>query len=224
MQWAIDTLLNEHPEPAIVGDGCGEATFPSLQALHDASHAVEMVRELTAHEARDAANSWSSGGDGDITDGGSGTTVRRHHGSWPQSPPSSLIRRALPPSNNTNLPLVSWNFVTGSAQPGSGAMVEDAAAPPPRSLPEPAHGSPPPTRRRASLRSLGAASPASYARDHIIAERKRREKINKRLIELSTVIPDLKKVPQEHCSPCSPQPPNPCTDRLQRIVMQLLIN
>ena len=72
MQWAIDTLLNEHPEPAIVGDGCGEATFPSLQALRDASHAVEMVRELTAHEARDAANSWSSG-DGDITDGGSGS-------------------------------------------------------------------------------------------------------------------------------------------------------
>ena len=37
MQWAIDTLLNEHPEPAIVGDGCSEATFPSLQALRDAS-------------------------------------------------------------------------------------------------------------------------------------------------------------------------------------------
>jgi len=235
MQWAIDTLLNEHPEPAIIGDGGGEATFPSLQALRDASHAVEMVRELTADEAHhDAANSWSSG-DGDITDGsgGGGTTVRAPaaardgHGSWPQSP--SSFRRAPPRSGNTNnLPLVSWNFVTGSAQPaGSGGMVvEEAAAPPPRSFPEPAHhghGSPPPTGR-ASLRSQGAASSASYAPDHIIAERKRREKINKRLIELSTVIPDLKKVPQEHCSPCSPQPPNPCTDRLQRIVMQLLIN
>ncbi|PUZ63941.1 hypothetical protein GQ55_3G106100 [Panicum hallii var. hallii] len=196
MQWAMDTLLNEHPEPAIIGDGCGdgEATFPSLQALRDASHAVEMVRELMADEAHDAANSWSSG-DGDITDG-SGTTVRApaaarddNHGSWPQSQCS--FRRAPPPSSNTKLPLVSWNFVTGSAQPGSGGMVEEGAAP--RSLPEPAHVSPPPTRR-ASLRSLGAASSASYAPDHIIAERKRREKINKRLIELSTVIPGLKKM------------------------------
>jgi hypothetical protein len=33
-----------------------------------------------------------------------------------------------------------------------------------------------------------------YAQDHIIAERKRREKINHHFIELSTVIPDLKKV------------------------------
>jgi hypothetical protein len=30
--------------------------------------------------------------------------------------------------------------------------------------------------------------------DHIIAERRRREKINQRFIELSTVIPGLKKV------------------------------
>jgi len=35
---------------------------------------------------------------------------------------------------------------------------------------------------------------APYAQDHIIAERKRREKINQRFIELSTVIPGLKKV------------------------------
>ncbi|RLN28403.1 transcription factor bHLH18-like [Panicum miliaceum] len=185
MQWAMDTLLNEHPEPAIIGDG--EATFPSLQALRDASHAVEMVRELMADdEAHAAANSWSSG-DGDITDGGSGTVpapaaVRDSHGSF---------RRAPPPSSNTNLPLVSWNFVTGSAQPGSGGTVEEAATP--RSLfPEPATGHR--RRPRASLRSLGAASSASYAPDHIIAERKRREKINRRLIELSTVIPGLKKM------------------------------
>ena len=33
-----------------------------------------------------------------------------------------------------------------------------------------------------------------YAQDHIIAERKRREKINRRFIKLSAVIPNLKKV------------------------------
>jgi hypothetical protein len=41
---------------------------------------------------------------------------------------------------------------------------------------------------------MGAPSSASCTPDHIVAERKRREKINKRLIELSTVIPGLKKV------------------------------
>ncbi|TKW24526.1 hypothetical protein SEVIR_3G056400v4 [Setaria viridis] len=187
MQWAMDTLLNEHPEPAI-GDGCGETTFPSLQAMRDASLAVEMVRELMADEAN-AANSWSSG-DGDITDDGSTVpapdATRDCYGSFRRAPPP------LPSSSSTNLPVVSWNFVTGSAQPGTGngGMLEGTAAP--RSLPELVHGSPP--TKRTSPKSSGAASSASYAPDHIVAERKRREKINKRLIELSTVIPGLKKM------------------------------
>ncbi|OEL23912.1 hypothetical protein BAE44_0015069 [Dichanthelium oligosanthes] len=194
MQWAMDTLLHEHPEPA-VDSGCGETTFPSLQALRDASDAVEMVRELMADEAH-AANSWSSG-DGDITDGGGGggtvpapAAAMECYSSWPQSP-NSFRRAPPPPSNNNNLQAVSWNFVTGSAQPGNDGMVEETT---PRSLPEVVHGSLP-TRRTSPKRS-GVASSASYAPDHIIAERKRREKINKRLIELSTVIPGLKKVPQ----------------------------
>ncbi|CAN6235636.1 unnamed protein product [Urochloa humidicola] len=37
------------------------------------------------------------------------------------------------------------------------------------------------------------SSAAPYARDHTIAERKRREKISQRLVELSTVIPGLRK-------------------------------
>ncbi|KAF8762680.1 hypothetical protein HU200_009209 [Digitaria exilis] len=163
MQWAMDTLLSDHPEPAAFVDGCGgETTFPSLQALRDASHAVEMVRELMADDEALAANSWSSG-DGDA-------------------------------SSSTNPPPMSWNFVTGSAQPGSGANIVEEAVVAPRSVPpELVPGSPP--TRRPSLKSLGAASSASaYAPDHIIAERKRREKINKRLIELSTVIPGLKKM------------------------------
>uniref|UniRef100_J3LRH7 BHLH domain-containing protein n=1 Tax=Oryza brachyantha TaxID=4533 RepID=J3LRH7_ORYBR len=40
----------------------------------------------------------------------------------------------------------------------------------------------------------GPSSAAPYAQEHIIAERKRREKINQRFIELSTVIPGLKKM------------------------------
>nr|CAB3487123.1 unnamed protein product [Digitaria exilis] len=40
------------------------------------------------------------------------------------------------------------------------------------------------------LKSVGSM----YAQEHIIAERKRREKINQRFVELSTVIPGLKKM------------------------------
>ncbi|CAO2035101.1 unnamed protein product [Urochloa humidicola] len=42
LQWAMDTLQQEeHPVAAPAGDDCGEAgaTFPSLQALREASQA-----------------------------------------------------------------------------------------------------------------------------------------------------------------------------------------
>uniref|UniRef100_N1R0S6 Transcription factor bHLH25 n=1 Tax=Aegilops tauschii TaxID=37682 RepID=N1R0S6_AEGTA len=52
----------------------------------------------------------------------------------------------------------------------------------------------PPPSRRASAKSAARAGHAPYAQDHIMAERKRREKINRRFIELSTVIPGLKKM------------------------------
>ncbi|CAL4980840.1 unnamed protein product [Urochloa decumbens] len=165
MQWAIDNLLNEDPEPPAVGD---ETTFPSLQALRDASRTVEMVRELVADEAR-AANTWSSG-NGDITDGGGSS-------GGGNVPTAESVRRTPPPPSST---VVSWNFVTGSAQPASGMLEE-------------AHRSPP--ARRTFRKSRRSSWPATtHTPDHIIAERKRREKINKRLIELATVIPGLKKM------------------------------
>jgi len=58
------------------------------------------------------------------------------------------------------------------------------------------HVSPP--ARRASAKISASSSSAPYSQDHIIAERKRREKINQRFIELSTVIPGLKKVQLIH--------------------------
>jgi len=228
VHWAMDTLLQEEEEEHAAVDGGDAVVFPSLQALRDASHAAEMVRELMAvaaaaetHDAA-AANSSPSGGSGDgggeVTDGGSSgatgtdpaapaTTAATDYygGSWPpQSPTSSSFARAPPPAppssnSNTILPTVSWNFVTGSAQPGSEGVLEEAAVPA-RSLPPPElaqrRRSPPPPRRAAHhpVRSMGAPSSASCTPDHIVAERKRREKINKRLIELSTVIPGLKKV------------------------------
>ncbi|XP_004986324.1 transcription factor bHLH25 [Setaria italica] len=155
MEWATNKLQHEHPGAAADND-FSEATFPSLQALREASHAAEMVQELVA--GVHAPNSWSSGD-------GVGDTAANH------------------------LPAI-WSFGATSAQPGSGSngMMEAPAA---RGQPDLVHG-PPPTRR-AGLRGLGSMS-ASYAQDHIIAERKRREKINQRFIELSTVIPGLKKM------------------------------
>ncbi|CAM0150243.1 unnamed protein product [Urochloa decumbens] len=196
MQWAMDTLLNDAP-------AIDETTFPSLQAMRDASHAVEMVRELLVDDDEaHPANSGSSSGDGDVTDGGNvvpagaPAAARDCHGKSRLKSPRSFVRRGPPPppGGSANLPAVSWNFVTGSAQAGSGGMLEEAAAAPPRSLPELALGSQSPPTKRTSPKSLGSTSSASYAPDHIIAERKRREKINKRLIELSTVIPGLKKM------------------------------
>ncbi|VAI26544.1 unnamed protein product [Triticum turgidum subsp. durum] len=54
----------------------------------------------------------------------------------------------------------------------------------------------PPVYGGAAGSSSGGSSAASPGpvQDHIIAERRRREKINQRFIELSTVIPNLKKM------------------------------
>ncbi|XP_066326980.1 transcription factor bHLH18-like [Miscanthus floridulus] len=172
MQWAMDTLQHENPAASVAGVAAdhgdfSEATFPSLKALREASQAAEMVQELIADAdvvVRHALNSWNSG------DGGGDTTA------------------------NYNVP-AGWNFggATSTQQPGRNGMTE-APALATRGLPPPdlVYG-PPPITRRAGLKSLGSMA-ASYAQDHIIAERKRREKINQRFIELSTVIPGLKKM------------------------------
>ena len=136
---ATNALQHEQRPPGLAAADLdfSEATFPSLQALREASHAAEMVQELITGGVH-APNSWSSGGGA-----------------------------------------ASWTFGATFAQPGSNGL---------RGLPDLGHGAPP--TRRAGVGSMSA----SYAQDHIIAERKRREKINQRFIELSTVIPGLKKV------------------------------
>ncbi|RWR84889.1 transcription factor bHLH18-like protein [Cinnamomum micranthum f. kanehirae] len=42
--------------------------------------------------------------------------------------------------------------------------------------------------------NMGTARPPSHTQDHIIAERKRREKLSQRFIALSAIVPGLKKV------------------------------
>lgn len=173
MQWAMATLQHDEDQAVDypIDDGRGGATFPSLRALREASsQAAEMIQEPLA-----AANSRCAGDGGTAAAGNniSGTAPRR------SSSGSAVIQ-----------PL-RWNFGAGAAAPPGrdGVPVPAEAAATGSLLPDLVYGSPP-TRRAAVLKSVGSI----YAQDHIIAERKRREKINQRFIELSTVIPGLKKV------------------------------
>ncbi|KAK3149750.1 hypothetical protein QOZ80_3AG0222140 [Eleusine coracana subsp. coracana] len=181
LQWAMTTLHHEHQQAVAVDDDCGEPIFPSLQALREASQAAEMVQELIA-EAH-PTNSWSS------SDGNNKLPPRAmDHNIWPASPNSE---RRVPSRSHggTNSP-VSWNFSAAAARPRNDELPAETAAAT-RGLSDPVNGSPP--ARRAGLKSSGSMAP-SYGQDHIIVERKRREKINQRFIELSSVIPGLKKM------------------------------
>ncbi|KAM3294987.1 hypothetical protein ACQJBY_037695 [Aegilops geniculata] len=191
MAWAMDTLEQEHPGPVVNGD-CGEAAFPSLQALREQC--------LVFEELITGANPASSGSSGETTDGSAGfggnfsSPAAMEHDVGPPSPPTSA-RCAPRLSGNggcTSLPVTSWNFCAASTLPASDGAL-DSAGP---VIPETVYGSQP--TRRAAARSPTGTGPVSsgppYAQDHIMAERKRREKINQRFIELSTVIPGLKKM------------------------------
>uniref|UniRef100_A0ACD5X2T2 Uncharacterized protein n=1 Tax=Avena sativa TaxID=4498 RepID=A0ACD5X2T2_AVESA len=197
MQWAMETLEHEQPVAIISDDpGDGEVTFPSLQALRGVSQAAlffdELIMDMEAHSA-------NSGSSGEATDGSGGnwsSTAPVHHDV------SNSARRAPNHGNNggpSNVPVMSWNFSAASAQPGSDGTLEDAAAaggkPYDPAIPDMANGSQPTRRASAKSNAAGTGPPsAPFALDHIMAERKRREKINQRFIELSTVIPGLKKM------------------------------
>ncbi|KAM3294985.1 hypothetical protein ACQJBY_037694 [Aegilops geniculata] len=178
MQWAVDTLQQQHP-PVAGGD-----TFPSLQELRRSAlqqgtaPAGMAVQDGHRHQA---ADSWSSGDSG--RDNTSAAVVENDVNC------ASATTCSVGSSNNY-LPM-SWNFTSAMAQPSP------ATAPPSEAhdgpgVTEQAHVSPP--SRRASAKSAARTGHAPYAQDHIMAERKRREKINRRFIELSTVIPGLRKM------------------------------
>ncbi|XP_051200196.1 transcription factor bHLH19 [Lolium perenne] len=92
-----------------------------------------------------------------------------------------------PNSGGTSSVPMSWDFGAVSAPPSSsgGGTLVAVASP----IPELVYGS----QTARSTAGTGSAS-AVYAQGHIMAERKRREKINQRFIELSAVIPGLKKM------------------------------
>ncbi|XP_062202860.1 transcription factor bHLH18-like [Phragmites australis] len=200
LQWAMNQL-HQHPSsadadaasayPDTVGGGSGggagdgEAAFPSLQALRNSSQPPQTataagvrVRDLTV-QVDHRTNSWSSG-----DSPGAGASM--DHDAAAGWSPHTARARATGLGSGSNSSPMSWNFSAASAQPTdeSGIGV-DVALP---------HAS--------AARRVGSAGPAAAAaasspgpvQDHIMAERRRREKINQRFIELSTVIPGLKKM------------------------------
>uniref|UniRef100_A0A453H0L4 BHLH domain-containing protein n=1 Tax=Aegilops tauschii subsp. strangulata TaxID=200361 RepID=A0A453H0L4_AEGTS len=187
MQWAVDTLQHDHP-PLAAAYAAGD-NFPSLEELrrsalqHGTAPAGMAVQD--GHRLL-STDSWSSG-DSAGRESMSAAVVEND---------VNCATTCSVGSSNNYLPM-SWNFTSAMAQPSNEAAPSPATAPSAGALDGPgvveqAHVSPP--SRRASAKSAARAGHAPYAQDHIMAERKRREKINRRFIELSTVIPGLKKV------------------------------
>ncbi|XP_044983942.1 transcription factor bHLH18-like [Hordeum vulgare subsp. vulgare] len=192
MQWAVDTLQHEHP-PAPAAAYAGGGTFPSLEELRRSALQHGTAQDGHRHLA---ADSWSSG---DSAGGGHENTSAAVVENDVWSSNSAKCATACSVGSSNHLPM-SWNFTSALAQPSNEAPA--AAAPPSGAhdgpgvtVPEQAHVSAPTSRRASAAKGAArAAGHTPYAQDHIMAERKRREKINRRFIELSTVIPGLKKM------------------------------
>ncbi|TKV92104.1 hypothetical protein SEVIR_9G141800v4 [Setaria viridis] len=202
MQWALSTLQHEQPPPptpapAAAYDNNGCDTISQFPVLGYSVSVDSLVPgEPPAREGQRATNSWSSvDADSGSGSGGAGACVA----AWS---PTAMCATAAPSScsSGTNNRM-SWDFNSASAaaqliiepqQPNSAAaMAEGGGGGVPQMT---QRGSLSPPTRRASAKISASSSSAPYSQDHIIAERKRREKINQRFIELSTVIPGLKKM------------------------------
>jgi hypothetical protein len=97
---------------------------------------------------------------------------------------SSMRRNRAPAAPVHHPASVTWNFSLALETMGNSAAAAGATDHGGGSVPLMLQESPP-TRRAPSL--------ALHVQQHILAERKRREKINQRFIELSAVTPGLKK-------------------------------
>ncbi|XP_047087182.1 transcription factor bHLH18-like [Lolium rigidum] len=186
IQWAMETLQHEHHPAAAAAYADAGEVFPSLQVLR-----CSELQNGTAPAAAQAGNhhratdSWSSGDSG--RENTPGAAVVENDG-WSSN--CSV--------GSTTYPPVSWNFTSTMAQPSIHDEATPTARARPLDVPEPAYRSPASRKRSAkSAACTGTghtSSPEPFVQEHVMAERKRREKINRQFIELSTVIPGLKKM------------------------------
>lgn len=201
-------------------NGCNTAAFSSIPALgYSAASVNSMVPgEPPAREGHRAAatNSWSSADtDSGSGSGGGGTAsaTAAQRDAWSPSSQQNLVNCATPRSSGSSgaNQQVGWDFNSASAQLIKEAQANSAAAAAaaaraesnggggggggvPVPQPQMVHNNRPPPTKRASAKMSAPSSSPPCSQDHIVAERKRREKINQRFIELSAVIPCLKKV------------------------------
>uniref|UniRef100_A0A453IZ29 BHLH domain-containing protein n=1 Tax=Aegilops tauschii subsp. strangulata TaxID=200361 RepID=A0A453IZ29_AEGTS len=168
MQWAVSTL--EQQDPGAAGGGQKSAGFLCLQALRDSSELAEAQNSLSSGD--------DTGGCGGIISPASDAAV--HQGSWSTSSPTSGGPFASSSTGSSDALSTSWNF---------GAVL------PPQPAGSGGGGTRAPLLSGVSqlMRRAPTKGPP-HAQDHVMAERKRREKINQRFIELSALIPGLKKV------------------------------
>ncbi|CAD6206134.1 unnamed protein product [Miscanthus lutarioriparius] len=192
LQWALSTLQHDELPPAT----------PAAAAAYDDNGCNTAFSSIPALGYSAASVSWSSANTDSGSGGGGGGTA------WSPSSQQNSVNCATPRSSGSSgtNQQVSWNFNSASAQLIKEAQANSAAAAAaaraerggagggvPVPQPQMVHNGPPPTRR-ASAKMSAASSSATCSHDHIVAERKRREKINQRFIELSAVIPCLKKM------------------------------
>ncbi|XP_044378259.1 transcription factor NAI1 [Triticum aestivum] len=166
MQWAVSTL--EQQDPGAAGGGQKSAGFLCLQALRDSSELAEAQNSLSSGD--------DTGGCGGIISPASDAAV--HQGSWSTSSPTSGGPFASSSTGSSDALSTSWNF---------GAVL------PPQPAGSGGGGTRAPLLSGVSqlMRRAPTKGPP-HAQDHVMAERKRREKINQRFIELSALIPGLK--------------------------------
>ncbi|XP_051209167.1 uncharacterized protein [Lolium perenne] len=183
------------------GAGPGPAAFPSLQALRRQSTAAgdgfraDLTVQVDQHRA---SNSWSASScDSPCAAAMDYDATAAAAAGWSSHTASARTSRPM-----------SWNFSAASAQTTEASLPSPAAA-----AARGGHSTPTAGRRAGGLlaatashgqgagggggtaaSSSASASAGGPVQDHIIAERRRREKINQRFIELSTVIPGLKKM------------------------------
>ncbi|KXG24110.1 transcription factor NAI1-like [Sorghum bicolor] len=224
LQWAMNHLQHhQHPATAAaaaayqqeggagvgarISGGAGDqeiqdaaAAFPSLQVLRasqpqTAVPASVRVRDLTV-QVGDYGGLTNSSSSGDSPGAGAGAAMDHDAVAAAWSPHTARSRTTGLGGGSNSRP-VSWNFSAASALPADdrGAVavaLPDATAAVARVQQRAASASA--GRRGGSAGPSAAATSPGPVQDHIIAERRRREKINQRFIELSTVIPGLKKM------------------------------
>ncbi|VAI12304.1 unnamed protein product [Triticum turgidum subsp. durum] len=204
MQWAMNTLDQQQYHAAAAaaappvyggagsssGGSSAGAAFPSLQALRESTAAGGGVRDLRVQVDHHQPSSWS-------TSSGDSPGAAMDHDAAAAGPGwSPHTARARTRTTNSSRPM-SWNFSAAAASSQAAQLPADIDISP-RPAPAPrGHSTPAAGRRSGSSAQGSTAGPSASpgpVQDHIIAERRRREKINQRFIELSTVIPNLKKM------------------------------